>query len=390
MRVSAVLFWIGVAFRFLTRSGRTSAALSLMVITAVAALIFLASLSVGVEDAMLRNTVGLFSGHITGDGLPASIGPGDLMRPGVASVLQRRFSNGILTHGARSQPLVLCAVDPGRETAVTALKRKIIMGAYPQRHHKAVLVGESIATALNVSVGDDLRLSSASAQTPMAVTVAGIYRTGMAAMDDNIGFVPRDLLPGDGHWTAAIFLRTGIDTGSLLADYREQGPDAAKFSSWETRMPDLRQLIDLEAISMTMVIVLVFAVVAVGIACAFVIVIIRNLREYGILKTMGVTRLEIAGLIVAKVILMNAVACTAGVLIGTFTTWGVAQAGGIDIGAWTSHNRYFAVSGIIVPRLTLFSLWTPPAAALMFSLLAAVWPAVLVARKRAADILRLV
>ena len=155
-------------------------------------------------------------------------------------------------------------------------------------------------------------------------------------------------------------------------------------------MPDLRQLIDLEAISMAIVILLVFGVVAIGIACSFVIFILRNMREYGILKAMGVGRGEMAGLIVAKVLLMNGIACSAGIGIGILAVLTVAGTGGIDISAFTSHNRYFAVSGIILPRLTAFSLWAPPATAMLFGLLAALWPAVMVARKKAADILRMI
>jgi ABC-type lipoprotein release transport system permease subunit len=167
-------------------------------------------------------------------------------------------------------------------------------------------------------------------------------------------------------------------------------PKTVRFESWEDQMPDLRQLIDLEAVSMVVVIVLVFGVVAIGIACSFVIFIIRNMREYGILKAMGVTTAEMARLIIAKVALMNLAACGAGLLIGVLTVLTVTWLGGIDISAFTSHNRYFAVSGIIFPRLTAFSLWAPPAVSLVFSLVAGVWPALLVARKRAADILRMV
>ena len=61
---------------------------------------------------------------------------------------------------------------------------------------------------------------------------------------------------------------------------------------------------------------------------------------------------------------------------------------GIDLTEFTSHNRYFSVSGMIYPRLTLFSLLSPPALALVFSLGASIWPAFLVSRKKAAEILR--
>ena len=61
----------------------------------------------------------------------------------------------------------------------------------------------------------------------------------------------------------------------------------------------------------------------------------------------------------------------------------------IDLTAFTSQNRYFAVSGIIYPRLTPFAWATPPALALAFSLLASIWPAIMVARRRTAEILRI-
>ena len=76
MKGSGAGFWTRLAFLFLVRSGRATAALSVMVVTAVATLIFLSALAVGVKDAMLRNTVGLFSGHVTGYDLPASLPPG--------------------------------------------------------------------------------------------------------------------------------------------------------------------------------------------------------------------------------------------------------------------------------------------------------------------------
>ena len=140
---------------------------------------------------------------------------------------------------------------------------------------------------------------------------------------------------------------------------------------------------------MSIVILLVFGVVSLGIACAFVIVILKTIREYGILKAMGVTARETALLIVCEVVLMNLFATTLGILLGIALSLLVRETG-IDLTAFTSHNRYFAVSGFIYPRLTPFAWGAPPALAFLFSLIAAVWPAILVSRRRAAEILRLV
>jgi ABC-type lipoprotein release transport system permease subunit len=391
MAPAGIHFWTRIALLFLVRSGRATAALSAMVVTAVAALIFLAALSVGVEDAMLSNTVGLFSGHITGEGLAPTLPPEALAAPGVDAVLKRVFVSGTLFSDEGVQPLALCGIDPQREAAHTSMPQKITQGRYPRADRHEILISRETAEALDVGVGGRLRFLPLNRDDAVQWSICGIYRTGVTALDQGLALVPLAGLAGTTDaWTAAVFLHTGVRTESVVRRFRERFKEAATFTSWEARMPDLRQLIDLEAVSMAIVIVLVFGVVAIGIACSFVIFILRNLREYGILKAMGVYPREIAGLIVAKVLSLNLLACAAGTLIGVLSVVGVSQAGGIDISAFTSHNRYFAVSGVIVPRLTVFSLWLPPATALLFGLLAAIWPAGLVMRKKPADILRMI
>ena len=86
MQSEGLGFWTRIAILFLLRSGRSTAPLSIMVITAGAALIFLSALAVGVNDAMLQNTVVLFSGYITGYGLDPSMRSEELMAPGARPI----------------------------------------------------------------------------------------------------------------------------------------------------------------------------------------------------------------------------------------------------------------------------------------------------------------
>jgi len=384
-------FWAHVALMFLVRSGRATTALAVMVVTAISALIFLSALAVGVNDAMLQNSVGLFSGHITGTGLPADLAPGDLKVPGVSGVLKRVYMPGVLSNGRLDQSLTLCGVDPERESALTALDRKTVEGHYPRSGRSELFISSALADDLGAGTGDALQFTSPAWPESLQLTVSGIYETGIDALDRDIAFCPLGALPAaDVPWSAAVFLERGASPRRIVDAYRQKWPGTGRFESWETLMPDLRQLIDLQYFSMGIVIVLVFGVVSVGIACIFIIFILKNLREYGIMKAMGVSAREMTFLIVTKVALMNTLACGAGLVIGVLAVWGVAAAGGIDITGFTSHNRYFAVSGIISPRLTVFSLLAPPAAAVVFGLAAAVWPAALVARRKASDIIRMV
>ena len=105
------------------------------------------------------------------------------------------------------------------------------------------------------------------------------------------------------------------------------------------------------------------------------------------MKAMGVLPAETAFLIFAKVTLMTLAASVAGIGAGALVVAGFAHTG-IDLTSWTSHNQYFAVSGVIYPRLTSFSLWLPPLLAVVFGKLAAIWPSIFVMRAKASDILR--
>lgn len=392
MKITGLGFWIKTACLFLIRSGRSTAVLSLMVMTAVAVLVFLSSLAVGVNDAMVKNSVSLYSGHISGFNLPQSLDKKDLLQPGVAGVLKRFVATGVLTKASDMETVMLASVDPDAELRHTALWKKTISGAYPSADTASVYISSVVADGLGVKPGGELSFVSAPGAQPVRLVVSGVFKTGVPHLD-RLAIAPSGAVPVDAaKWHSAVFLDDGIDPADVISGYRERLTDFAglDFKAWGDLMPDLRQLIELNYVSMGIVIVLVFAVVSVGIASAFSIFIFKHLREYGIMKAMGVTSFETTALITAEVAVMNSAASLAGALLGVAAVFITAKAGGIDLTAFTSHNQYFAVSGVIMPRLTVYSLLAPPAVCFAFGVLSAVWPAVLIIRAKAADILRTV
>ncbi len=391
MKSPPIGFWVKTASLFLFRSGRSTVVLSLMVVTAVCTLIFLSSLAVGVNDAMIRNSVSLYSGHITGVALPAWLKTDNLFMEGVVGVLKRISIPGILSYQGNIETVTLIGVNPSAELKSTAIWKKIIDGKYLQAADRAILLSQPLAERLKIKDGDVLCFSTGFEKNNLQLKVSGIYRTGIDQLDRGIAFCPLTAIADmQKIWSAAVFLNDGVEPESVIVEYRRRLADTYQFKSWKELMPDLKQLIDLEYLSMGIVTVLVFGVVSLGIACAFVIFILKNLREYGIMKAMGVTTGEMTFLIVVEVVLMNLAATIIGIIGGILVVLLVDKIGGIDLTAFTSHNRYFAISGIIFPRLTPYSVCLPPLVSFLFSLFAAVWPTALVARKSPADILRIV
>jgi ABC-type lipoprotein release transport system permease subunit len=379
-------FLLQLACLFLYRSRKSTFILSFMVLTAVAALVFLSALAVGTNDAMIDNSTGLYSGHIVGSGLQ----PENIPLPsisGVEGVLIRKHLPVLLGKDGNFEPLTLIGVDAEAEKATTALWKKTLKGRYPNSGEPSIFIGQSTAERLDIAVGDPLLISNRDGVPMTSLIVAGIYRTGITHLDQGMAFCPVESLPGQAFYlSVAVFLAKGTLEDVVVASYRKFLP-AASFVGWPEFMPDLKQLIDLDHICMGIVIVLVFAIVSVGISCAFHIFILKNLRDHGIMKAMGVLPSETALLLVAQILLLTLLAAALGTLFGTGISVIFSNIG-IDIGAFTSHNQYFAVSGLLYPRLTLVAVLTPPSAAIAFGLFAAIWPTAYLLQQGPAEILR--
>ncbi len=379
-------FLCNIAGLMLWRSWRTTAVLSFMVVSAVAALVFLSALAVGTNDAMIRNSTGLFSGHIAGSGIREADAPLPQLS-GVKQVLVRRQQQTLLSANGCLVPVVLMGVDPAQEQATTAYWKKTVAGAFPTANEAALFLSQETAKRLQLSVGDRVTLANAQGAPLKTLAVAGVYKTGITQLDQGLAFCPVGVLPtGPADLSVAVFLQADAPLEAIAAQYRRLLPSAV-FTPWTEFMPDLKQLIDLDSICMAIVVTLVFAIVSVGISCAFLIFTLKNLREHGIMKTMGLLSGDTALLLVAQIGMLTVAAAVVGTLVGAATVAVFAHIG-IDISAFTSHNQYFSVSGVLYPRLTGLALFTPPLAAVVFGLAAAIWPIAAIVRKNPADILR--
>ncbi len=371
----------------LLRSWRATVVLAFMVVSAVASLVFLSSMAVGTNDAMIRNSTELFAGHIIGTDIPLESDARLLAVPGVERVLLRRQRHFLLWKEDALEPVLLVGINPVQEREGTALWKKTARGRYLEPTEEALYLSQDTARRLQVDVGNEVSLGSRPGVLLKTFKVVGIYHTGISHLDQGQAFCPMDAFPGeDGLISTAVFLKPGTSIDKIIGQYRKVLPSAT-FTPWMEFMPDLKQLIDLDDMCMAIVITLVFSIVSVGISCAFLIFTLKNLREHGIMKAMGVLPVHTASLLVTQIGLLTVSAATLGTLVGILAVALFAHTG-IDLSDFTSHNQYFAVSGVIYPRLTGTALFASPLLAVIFGMMAAVWPALYVIRKNPAEILR--
>jgi ABC-type lipoprotein release transport system permease subunit len=333
-----MIFWIKTAALFLLRSKRTSVVLTLMVISAVATLIFLSSLAMGVNDAMIRNSVGLFSGHISGFNISDKIKKEDLVVKGVARVLKRKIVSGFFHFKDKMEMISLVGIEPLQEQKTAAFWKKTVKGRFVKDHTNEIFISEPISERLGLNCGDVLGYSLKPGSESKKFLVSGIYKTGISQIDNGISFCNISTLEDfttddvESSWNAAVFLKDGVDMDMVLQQYRNKNLNIINFKTWKQMMPDLEQLISLNYFSMSIVIVIVFIIVSLGITSAFSIFILKGFREYGIMKVMGVTPKEIVSLLGWEIFLINIAASSIGMIIGVVIVFAFQKIG-IDLSA---------------------------------------------------------
>lgn len=394
MKTLSPSIYLRLALRQVRRHRRKSLATGGFILVGTAILVVLVGITVGINDAMVTNSVRLHSGQIFIE-VPAGSGTAGLAevlatkgRP--ETLLQRQRFSVLIKGPAGAAPATVYAVDPAVEGATTAIAGRVDKGRYPERGKAEILLGADLADSLGAGTGTRLELWSADGRSLGHLRVCGIYTTGIAHFDRNVVYLPRGKLgqqADDLVTEFALFYASETPLAPVTERLSPLLPTQARLDTWQTLMPDLVQLIEMNAVSMGIVLVLVYGLVGFGISNTFVLTIVERYREFGILRAMGLRPGELEKLI----FLESFVVCLAATALGLTTGWLLTELlgmTGIDLTRWTSHNRYFLVTGVVHARTTAPGLIWPAAVALVISLLAAYLPTRICRRRTTADLLR--
>jgi len=388
--------WPFMAGRFILRHRRKTIATASFIILGTAILVFLHALTIGINDTMVLNTTRLHYGDLFLE-FPEhsehseSIAAAIWSERDIAAVLFRRKLSGLLMTPSAAAPVVLFGVHPKTESAYTAIARRIIAGTYPEDNRSQILLGKTVAEKLKATVGGVVTMVESSGALLGEYTVSGIYQTEIQHFDTMIVYAPLSTIapsicarnPAE----AAILLTSSASLQAVKAHLEKRLPRGASLQTWKQLMPDLIQLIEMNEVAMGILMLFIFILVGFGISNSFVLTIVERFREFGILKALGVTPRELVGL----VFLESFMVCLCATLVGLAAGWLLSQLvayGGIDFSGLTSHNRYFIVSGLVRPRVTLASIYWPGILSLAASIVSSYFPTRIAAGKVTSETLR--
>ena len=256
-----------------------------------------------------------------------------------------------------------------------------------------VLIGQSLARGLKVSVGDKVRLmvTSASQFTPLGripsqriFTVAGIYNTGsdvdsqliVTHIDDAARLLrlPKNTITG---W------RLFFDDPFVVSDLGSKAlPDGWKWQDWRDQRGELFQAVRMEKNMMGLMLGLIIGVAAFNIISALIMVVMEKQSEVAILKTQGMTKSQLIGVFMVQ----GASSGVLGSIIGGGL--GVLLASNLNSILDSAGVALLSVGGQLPVLVNPFQIGTVIIMAIALSLLATLFPSYRASSIKPAEALR--
>jgi ABC-type lipoprotein release transport system permease subunit len=312
------------------------------------------------------------------------------------------YGYGLVSATHQSAGAQLLGVIPDQEQKITVLHTRMVKGSYlTGQMPKSIVMGDKLAAAIGAELGSEIVLLTPAADGSTGndlYTVAGMFHTGLDAMDRGLVLMPlaslQDLLrlpPGRIH-EVGIKLHdiTAATTTAATLEAQLSKTLPVRVRAWPELAPELADYVQFNR-RITFILFFIFFLLAVmGIVNTMLMAIIERTRELGMLMAVGMRPVQIVGLIVAEAASLTGASLVLGATLGAPLLW-YLQVHGLNLGG--NHRGAVSLAGVVVGPIWYgqqdFTAYTQAALGLaVTALVSALYPALRAARFRPTEALR--
>ena len=390
-------FLLMLAWRNLSRHRRRTMITTIALAFSVAVLIFTDSMLRGVDQESQRNLMW----YETGSGRVVTRAQADdpdqvalkhelvdyrplttaLNEMGVANTPRISFV-GELFFGEGSLPTRLVGVDPATDDNVFRLRDSLTAGSeYLESGQPGLILGAWMTDDLGISLGDVVEVRTRTRHGAMQVLeleLVGILLSPNPTVNRGVGFLPLDVAQYDlemegvteivlGALPARLGRPVAVPSGTFLARAVERMNEelASQFPGvtvlgWPVLARDYLALMESESSSNGLLLFLVFLIAAVGISNTMLIAVYERIREFGMMRALGMDDASIRAAMVLEAGIIGLLGSLTGLVLGAAATfwlvnWGLDMSGlygatsvgyrvaGVFRGAWNPGTMVTAV-----------------------------------------------
>ena len=323
---------------------------------------------------------------------------------GVSAYTHRSEAFSLASSAERTHGALVTGIDPPREARVSKIRSQVRSGGYlaPEDSQQA-LVGALLAKNLNLNIGDEITLLGQGRDGSIAASVVwvkGIFSTGIDDYDRAAIHIPlktfQEIYSMGDAVHAVVLIADSLDSvPAVKSELRqklrqmdaEPGAESLRVLDWDELMPGLRQSIQMDLISGAIFYFILILVVAFSILNTFLMAIFERTREFGVLMAIGTDSRRLTRILLAESMTLTAIGILTGIVLGCLIT-AYFQTRGIDISGSSELLSQFGITGRLYPKLTVLSASCGPAAVLVITFVAALWPALKVRRLSPVEAMR--
>lgn len=251
----------------------------------------------------------------------------------------RLLAGGLAAATEFSAGIALRGVDVARDAQVTLIGQQVAEGTWlDPADLRGVVVGRRLARTLEVKPGDELVVLSQAADGSLAndlYTIRGVLMGVADATDRTAVFMNaaafRELMAFPRGVHQVIVRRPDhIDLEAAAATVRGIAGDL-NVKTWKELMPVVTSMLESTQGLMLIVFFVIYIAVGILILNAMLMVVFERIREFGVLKALGVGPWHVASLLLVESVLQTSLAIVAGVTLALPGMWYLSHVG-VNVG----------------------------------------------------------
>jgi putative ABC transport system permease protein len=321
------------------------------------------------------------------------------------SASPRLRGEGLVRTARKSVQAMIVGVVPEAEAGVSVIPQLLVEGTFLEPEAAAgrrgrlppVAIGQAMAERLGVDLGDKVVLQVPGDAGLGAFRVRGLFRTSSSEFDERAAFLRMEdaqrLYELEGRVTEVAL---ALDRAGELPAFQNwlrsslptrPGVQPVEVLRWDERAPRLAGMLDIMDETSWIFYGVIFVAMAFGIANAMLMAVFERIREFGVLRSMGLRASHLVLMIALESMLLTLTGTLLGMGIGVPTVLWLGEVG-LDLSMFSEALESFGFGTTIYVRLDSSDAVFPIVLALVTGLLASLWPGIKAARLRPAQALR--
>jgi len=300
---------------------------------------------------------------------------------GLKAYTSRLETYGIASSKERSSAMMLTGVDFRKEAQLSELKKALKEGVYDS-NGSCLYLGSGLAKKLRVKMGDEVSFVGSAIDYSFVAElfkVCGTFKTGMYDFDTQSAFMNRSyydtIFLSENSSSYVVSMVTNMNENDEVAHQISQKlPEELKVYTWKELMKSMVELMEVDSLFGYISIALFFLVIFFVIMIYGFINVSARIKEFGVLKSIGVSSVSIDKLLFYEILILTVLALAVATPLGTYTAYYFEVHPIVIAGMSDMYKDYGVVSNEVPTLFEPFTVLWNIAVVFVLNMLSIVYP----------------